>query len=151
MVKKSLIVLGVIIVAFVAYNFYMFAKTESAVKALVIEDVDIEDVKDGTYEGVVKALLVTVMLNATVADGKLTGIDIVQHGHGPNHSGEPRVKRILDAQSVVKVDALTGATGSGIVVRKAVELALKKGLGRKAELAAQEQAGQDTTEEKAEE
>ncbi|MBD3391061.1 MAG: FMN-binding protein [Chitinivibrionales bacterium] len=144
MAKNILLAVLVVVIAFVAWQSYLFVRTTNTIKGMRVENIDFEDVKDGSYEGAVNAVLVSARVRVDVKDGAVTGIEILEHNHGPKYSGGPMVQRILDAQSL-EVDAISGATGSSVAICKAVEKALIKGRGRKAALAAQADAG--TTEE----
>jgi uncharacterized protein with FMN-binding domain len=97
------------------------------INALVIEDVRPERVRDGSYEASVRILPVTASVRVTVSGGKITAIALLSHSHGPDHGADAILPRIVEAQSL-QVDAVSGSTYSSKVVRKAVELALKKGL-----------------------
>jgi uncharacterized protein with FMN-binding domain len=62
-----------------------------------------------------------------VSAGRITEIVMLSHTHGPNHGADAILPRVVEAQSLV-VDAVSGSTYSSKVVRKAIEIALKKGL-----------------------
>ena len=94
---------------------------------LVIEDVQPCRVRDGSYQASVRILPVTASVRVTVSGGRITDIDLLSHSHGPDHGADEILPRLIDAQSLM-VDAVSGSTYSSKVVRKAVELALKKGL-----------------------
>jgi uncharacterized protein with FMN-binding domain len=97
------------------------------IDGLVIEDVEPSRVRDGTYAAAVNILPVTASVRVTVSGGRITGIVMTRHTHGPDHGADAILPWIVEAQST-RVDAVAGATYSSKVVRKAVELALKKGL-----------------------
>jgi len=84
-------------------------------------------VKDGTYEGSEKIFPVTASVRVTVSAGRISDIVMLSHSHGPNHGADAILPRVIEAQSL-GVDAVSGATYSSKVVRKAVENALRKGL-----------------------
>ena len=135
MVKKILVVAMVVVVAVAVISVYYVKKIEKALDAIKVENVDFADVKDGTYEGSLDAIAVKAAVSVDVSGGRVTGIELRAHSHGPNHSAEAILPRIVEAQSL-DVDAVTGSSISSKVIRKAVELAVRKGLGRKALLSA---------------
>jgi len=137
MVKKITLAIVIVFVLFAAWQVSLMVRMTNIFKATVVENVDLLDVKDGTYEGAFKAILVTADTKVTVEESRITDIKLLKHDHGPKHSGEAVVGQILEAQSL-DVDGVSGATGSAIAIRKSVEQALKKGLGKKAEQAASE-------------
>jgi uncharacterized protein with FMN-binding domain len=95
---------------------------------LVIQDIAMSQVKDGAYEGAESILPVSAKVRVTVSAGRITGITMLSHSHGPNHGADAILPRVIEAQSL-QVDAISGATYSSKVVRKAIENALRPGLG----------------------
>jgi uncharacterized protein with FMN-binding domain len=140
MARKILIPIAVLIVLFAAWQLVTFVRMARILKTTVIENIDIHDVKDGAYEGDFRAILVSAHVKVRVKDGAVADIELLEHDHGPNprYSGQPVLDRIIDAQSL-DVDGVSGATGSSIAVRKAVEIALKKGIAKTAKRAEREQ------------
>jgi uncharacterized protein with FMN-binding domain len=96
------------------------------VDKLVIADVPISTVRDGTYEGELATMLVTAKVQATVASGRLESVKVLKHRHGPGHGADAIIDRVIAAQSL-KVDAISGATASSKVMLKALQSALEKG------------------------
>jgi uncharacterized protein with FMN-binding domain len=97
------------------------------INAIVIEDIDFTRVKDGVYTARQNNFPVTAKVEATVELGRVTGVKVLRHFHGPDRGAEAIAGRIVEEQSL-KVDAVSGATLSSAVILKAVESALKKGL-----------------------
>ncbi|QTX33854.1 FMN-binding protein [Aminithiophilus ramosus] len=64
-------------------------------------------------------------MRVTVEGGVVTAIDLLRHENGRGEKAEIVVDRVLAAQSL-RVDAVSGATGSSKVILKAIERALKK-------------------------
>lgn len=92
-----------------------------------IESIPFGQVEDGDYEGVYDLDLISAKVLVHVRSGRITEIDLLKHKHTPMHSGKKVIGRIIEKQSL-DVDAVSRATGSSTVIRKAVELALKKGM-----------------------
>ena len=146
MVKKLLIVGGVLVALVVVLVVTFSAQVnnlEKQLAATTIENVDIATVADGEYIGEYDLKLVAARVRAVVRDGRLERLEILEHRHGPGYGAEETADRIVEKQSLL-VDAKSGATGSSTVIRKAAELALKKGEGERT-VPAEEPA--DTTEE----
>jgi uncharacterized protein with FMN-binding domain len=101
----------------------------SDVDKLVIADVPISTVGDGTYEGVFTTMLVTAKVQVTVTTGRLESVKVLEHRHGPGHGADAIVDRVIAAQSL-NVDAISGATSSSKVMLKAIQSALEKGQSR---------------------
>jgi uncharacterized protein with FMN-binding domain len=103
--------------------------SDDHVDKLVIADVPISTVRDGTYEGEFTTPLVIARVQATVTIGRLVSVRVLKHRHGPGHGADAIVDRVIAAQSL-KVDAISGATTSSKVMLKALQLALEKGQSR---------------------
>ncbi len=101
--------------------------SDDEVDKLVVSDVPISMLRDGAYEGEFTTTLVTAKVRVTVAAGRLESVTVLRHRHGPGHGADAIIDRVIAAQSL-NVDAVSGATYSSKVVRKAVEIALKKAL-----------------------
>jgi uncharacterized protein with FMN-binding domain len=96
-------------------------------KKTIIENIDIRQVKDGTYVGYYDMLLVNALVRATVKEGILTKLDLLEHGYDKKHDGSAVIQQILKKQSL-EVDGITGSTQSCRSILKATERALKTGL-----------------------
>ena len=84
--------------------------------------------KDGTYQGSGTGFGGTVTVQVTVADGKITGIDILDaSGETPSYFASARgvVSKILAGQTP-NVDAVSGVTYSSNGIIQAVQNALSK-------------------------
>ena len=62
-------------------------------------------------------------VEVTVQNGVIAGIDILEHKNGRGSRAEVVVDRIIEEQKI-EVDAVSGATNSSTVIKKAVENAL---------------------------
>lgn len=84
------------------------------------------NVKDGIYIGEYDAGYIYAKVSVTVQKGKLLDVTILEH---KNERGKPAEKITTDMleQQSTKVDVVTGATNSSLVIEKAVENALEKG------------------------
>lgn len=60
----------------------------------------------------------------SVKNGKIADIDILEHKNGRGKSAESIINKIVDEQKI-NVDAISSATNSSIVIKKAVENALR--------------------------
>jgi uncharacterized protein with FMN-binding domain len=79
--------------------------------------------KDGTYEGECFFIRIAV----TVAEGKISGIQILYHGNGGKQYELmilPLIDEMIEKQTTV-VDSISGATISCINLRRAVNDALR--------------------------
>jgi len=87
-------------------------------------DVDLASVPDGKYEGTHKVFPISAVVEVTVKEHKITGIDLVKHQNGQGGAAEAIPGKVVEAQSL-QVDAVSGATLSSKVILLAIEDALK--------------------------
>jgi len=66
-------------------------------------------------------------VTVTVAQGRIVDVKVRRHAHGPG-CGADKVAAAVVAEQTLSVDAVSGATGSSTVMRKAIENALRQGL-----------------------
>lgn len=126
MKKGVLITLAVIVgVLLIGGGFFKirYDKMTRIFREERVEAVDLQEIEDGVYSGSFGDFLVSVTLDVTVSDNRITDIDIVEQKGGPGYEAEETLDRILEAQSPV-VDAVSGATGSSRCIMIAVYKAL---------------------------
>ncbi len=122
--KKALI-LGAALAVFAAGSACGEEKTKP--DDLVVSNVNVSAVRDGTYEGEQLTKLVTAKVEVVVASGSIVSIKVLKHRHGPLHGADAIADRVVAAQSL-EVDGVSGATTSSKVMLKAIENALEKGM-----------------------
>ena len=96
---------------------------KQAVKETVFKDIDISRVPDGTYVGEYDVDFIYAKVKVTVQNRVVTEIDLLEHRNERGKSAEIVTERIIEEQRT-DVDAISGATNSSIVIKKAVEIAL---------------------------
>jgi uncharacterized protein with FMN-binding domain len=117
---------AIILVCIAALFYFTGCEAIEEIEKLTIEDISIKGVGDGDYKGSQDNFPVTAEVLVTVKDGRITGIKLLGHSHGPGHGADEIVGRVIAKQSLM-VDAVTGASYSSKVVLKAIEKALKQG------------------------
>lgn len=100
------------------------AEYQKRVKAATIKDINITEIPDGVYTGEYKVNFIYARVEATVQNGRITDLKLLEHRNERGGPAESIRKRILDEQKI-DVDTVTGATNSSIVIKKAVENALE--------------------------
>ena len=100
------------------------ADYKKAVKETTFEDINISDIPDGVYVGEYDVDFIYAKVEVTVQNGEITNINILEHRHERGKTAEVITDRIVDEQKI-DVDAISGATNSSTVIKKAVENALK--------------------------
>lgn len=95
-----------------------------AVKETTIEEVNISDIPDGVYIGEYDVNFIYAKVEVDVSGGKIIDVRILEHRQERGKAAETVANEIVDEQRI-DVDTVSGATNSSIVIKKAVEVALK--------------------------
>jgi uncharacterized protein with FMN-binding domain len=79
---------------------------------------------DGIYTGSYDGGLVKASVEVTLSAGRIDAIKILSHNCSPvGKKGEAVVDRVVEKQTLA-VDVVSGATGSSMVLLKAIEIAI---------------------------
>lgn len=127
--KKKIIlfiVLFIFVVALILGAGYLkkVADYKQAVKETAFTEIDVADVSDGIYIGEYDVNFIYAKVEVTVENGKIVSIHILEHRHERGKAAETVIEKIIEEQEI-DVDAISGATNSSTVIKKAVENALK--------------------------
>ena len=130
--KKKIVLCAVmlfLLVGLVWGVYYLESVTDykQAVKETTFEEINISDIPDGVYIGEYDVNFIYAKVEVTVQNGEITNINILEHRHERGKTAEVITDSIVDEQKI-DVDAISGATNSSTVIKKAVENALKNGL-----------------------
>lgn len=123
--KWRWIIGGICLLLMICGVFAMHHIVDQANK-LSIEAPDLEKIDDGIYIGEYDITPVSVMVQVSVEDDKISDITILKHEHGLGGKAEKIVKDIIKKQSL-DVDTISGATVSSKCILKAIEQAIVKG------------------------
>ena len=118
------ILLSLICLIFTAVYLKRVADYKKAVRETTIGGTDISNISDGVYVGEYDVDFVYAKVEVTVQNGAVTNIDILEHKNGRGKPAEIVADRIIQEQRI-DVDAVSGATNSSVVIKKAVENAFK--------------------------
>ena len=99
---------------------------KEAMAGLTIGNVNLSNVKDGTYTGSYDAKIISAAVRVTVEKGKITDIKLLKHKYDRGGPAVAVLDEIINQQAL-PVDAISGATNSSKVIMKAVENALNSG------------------------
>ena len=130
--KKKIVLCAVmlfLLVGLVWGVYYLESVTDykQAVKETTFEEINISDISGGVYIGEYDVNFIYAKVEVTVQNGEITNINILEHRHERGKAAEAITNKIVDEQKI-DVDAISGATNSSTVIKKAVENALKNGL-----------------------
>ena len=122
----SVIILLLLLIGLICGAVYLkkVADYKRAVGETTIDEIDIADVSDGIYIGEYDVNFIYAKVEVTVENGKIVSINILKHRHERGKAAETIIDKIIDEQKI-DVDAVSGATNSSTVIKKAVENALK--------------------------
>ena len=124
--KKLTLLIGLCISISITFSGCALYKYKDKIAATEIKSVNLENIKDGEYEGFYDVYYLNAKVSVKVEKSRIISIKLLEHKYD-RHSGKPMIKKVIETQSL-KVDTLTGATNSCKTVLKAIEIALKKGI-----------------------
>jgi uncharacterized protein with FMN-binding domain len=84
---------------------------------------DASNIADGTYIGECDVKFIYAKVAVTVRDGHITDIRLLEHRHERGQAAEAVIDKIITQQEL-DVDAVSGASNSSQVIKKAVDNAL---------------------------
>ena len=130
--KKKIILIAIMLLLLVGLVWGIIylksvADYKQAVKETTFEEINILDITDGVYIGEYDVNFIYAKVEVTVQNGEITNISILEHRNERGKAAEAITNKIVDEQKI-DVDAISGATNSSTVIKKAVENALKRGL-----------------------
>lgn len=126
MIKKIFIVLIVVLGVGTLLLFQKVQKASQQINQLVYEDIDMNNMQDGIYDGQVETELIKVHVQVEVKDHQIKSIDILQHDNGFGDKANDIVNQMIK-ENDYRVDTISGATLSSQVIQSAVSQSLKKG------------------------
>lgn len=124
-IKIALTVLIILVLLIGSAVFYITRGLKSGSK-LVIGDVDLASLNNGTYDGKYSAGRWSNEVKVAVKNHKITGIDIVRDVTFPNRDIAKKLFNKVIENQTPNVDAVSGATVTSKAYLKSIENALKK-------------------------
>lgn len=121
------VVLLVMIVFHVVVYMIDFKQYQNKISNIEIDEVEISAISDGSYMGEYDAGYIYAKVQVTVENGEMKKVEILEHRNERGQKAESIVEKIVGEQSL-DVDVVSGATNSSLVIKKACENALKKGV-----------------------
>lgn len=117
---------GMLIFAVIHFIVYTvdFNNYQSGIKSIEITEPDLSAISDGVYTGSCDVGYIYAKVNVTVKDGAIEKIDLIEHRNERGTPAEAIIPKMQDQQKI-DVDAISGATNSSKVIKKAVENALE--------------------------
>ncbi|NLG04474.1 MAG: FMN-binding protein [Clostridia bacterium] len=125
--KRVGIILGGIVVLIAVLIGAVAINMKTAMDQQVNADIDMNQVKDGVYQGSSDCGLVYAEVEVTVKNHKIETINLLKHKNGNGKPAEAMLD-VMIAENTDDVDAISGATASSKTIRNAVNHALQQGL-----------------------
>lgn len=126
-VKKvtAYMIAAIMLAGLIALTVYLKSVFDykQAVSAISIQNIHIPDIPDGVYYGGCDVGFIRAKVEVTVYRGRMTEIKILEHQNERGQAAEAVIGQMISEQKV-DVDAVSGATNSSTVLKKAVENAL---------------------------
>ncbi len=125
--KIWLFIAAVLVTALVFLLMYLnrVNQYQKTVSSMTFGNLMLENIADGVYVGDCDVEFIYAKVAVTVKDGQIEKIDLLEHKNDRGTSAERIIEQIVKAQSL-EVDAVSGATNSSKVIKKAVANALGK-------------------------
>ncbi|MDD3423796.1 MULTISPECIES: FMN-binding protein [Sphaerochaeta] len=123
----ALIIVAGLIILIIAgqITFKRVQRNLEGLKDLSVVTPPLSSIKDGTYEGGFAMFPVKVKVAATIKEGTISDLQLLEHRSGQGQPAEAILAPVLTEQKL-DVDTISGATYSSIVILKAIEDAMKK-------------------------
>lgn len=118
----TVVIVVVLVVGYTAY--FIIARNLEALEKVKISPVELSFVEDGEYQGRYSAFPVSVIVEVSVVDHRITKIDIIEHANGQGKDAENLIDEVIRLQSL-DVDVIGGATYSSQVIKLAIADAFK--------------------------
>ena len=122
------VISALLVIGLIAGGFYLksISDYKAKVDALTFDAIDLKKVEDGIYEGQCDTGVVRARVQVTVRDHRMESIELLEHENGRGTPAEAILSQMVQKQTTA-VDAVSGATCSSKVIRKAVENAITAG------------------------
>jgi len=124
LIAGAVLLLAVVVAAIAVKTLFgSISGNLEGLKTMRITDVDVSKLADGVYGGSYKAFPIEAVVDVTIENHRIKGINLVKHKHGQGAAAEVIPNMVVDSQTL-NVSAVTGATYSSKVILKAIENAL---------------------------
>ena len=123
MKKIFYVILGIVLLGTIGC-LSLTASMKKSLAKIENEDIDMETVEDGIFEGHSALALVKVDVKVLVENHKLIKVELLRHECGLGHPADVIVDKMVE-QNTWDVDAVSGATGASEIIKNAVNKALR--------------------------
>ncbi|KNZ41265.1 FMN-binding protein [Acetobacterium bakii] len=119
------ILISAAIIGILAFACYLndVSNYKKAVADITYADIDIANIPDGVYDGAYDVGYISAKVEVLINNGTIEKINLIEHKNEKGSAAEVITDNIIQEQKI-DVDAISGATNSSRVIKKAVENAL---------------------------
>lgn len=100
-----------------------FNDYQQKVSNIVLEDIELTDIKNGTYEGEYDVGYIYAKVGVEIGNNEIVSITLLEHRNERGKAAEKNIDDVV-ANQEINVDAVSGATNSSNVIKKAIENAI---------------------------
>ncbi len=112
--------IGHMVVYQIDFNHYT-----QIISNLQVGDIDTSNMANGSFIGEYDAGYIYAKVQVDIKDNQITNIRLLEHRNEHGKPAEQMIPDIVQKQSL-QVDAVSGATNSSKVIKKAIEIAIKE-------------------------
>lgn len=117
------IFMAVCLVGHVAGYLADFREYQRRIAEITFTDVNLEKIEDGIYEGECDAGYIYARVKVEISGGRIVSLQLLEHRNERGASAESVID-VVQAEQKIDVDAVSGATNSSKVIKKAIENAV---------------------------
>ena len=100
-----------------------FNNYQKNVESIEIDGINLESVEDGIYRGACDVGYIYAEVEVEIKDGVIVSINLLEHRNERGKRAEDIIDNVISEQKI-DVDAISGATNSSNVIKKAIEKAI---------------------------
>ena len=100
-----------------------FNNYQKNVESIEIDGINLESVEDGIYRGECDVGYIYAEVEVEIKDGMIVSINLLEHRNERGKRAEAIIDNVISEQKI-EVDAISGATNSSNVIKKAIEKAI---------------------------
>lgn len=115
--------MAVCLVGHVAGYLADFREYQRRIAEITFADVNLEEIEDGIYEGECDAGYIYARVKVEISGGRIVSLQLLEHRNERGASAESVIDAV-QAEQKIDVDAVSGATNSSKVIKKAIENAV---------------------------
>ncbi len=124
--RSIALVISVGLIFHIVTYYVDFISYKNEVSVIEVSGGDLNKIEDGSYEGEYDVGYIKASVRVKVKSHQIMSVKLLEHRTERGKKAEKITKDMVERQST-KVDVVSGATNSSLVIEKAVETALLKG------------------------